>query len=700
MELPIDHFRLLGVSPSADAEGILRTLELRLDRPPQDGFTQESLLHRADLLRLSADLLTDKKLREEYESALLGGAVALDLASKREVAGLILLLEADSPYDAFKLACNALKPPQTPALGSSREADLTLIAALSCRSAALQEQEDRHYESAAKLLAEGLQLLQRMGKLSEYRETLENELNNLMPYRILDLVSRDLADQISHQEGLRLLDEYVTRRGGLEGNKLSSELGVLNQTEFEIFFQQIRKFLTVQEQSDLYFSWQRTGSLDAAFLRVLSLVAQGYSRRKPGKIKEARKLLKNKNFNGIDSMPLLGCIDILLADLELAENSFNNSQDDDLRDWLDNYQGEHLAALCEYCTNWLRHDVLPGFRDVDADTVDLEAWFGDRDVKDYIEKIDRKGPREIAKAGFSFLTSLSLEADEGEEENKDQKDQDSYGNILSESDKADYELDDYKKRENETLSLKSSDVREVYLENLYRTIRDRFLKQKSIRIGSLLFFTFLLLASLLNFLSYRIKLANNFEKNNSIENQEKTFNNDSSIDIESNNNKKDITSEMKSLQGAAPTDTKIEDNYISERKEIIKSLTDPNPSESQILQILETWLQEKSIVLQGGNSDLLKSIVRESLYQRVIQERKEDSLIGQTQTIEATIKSLDIVSQTNKRIEVKVRLSYKDKRLNSLNEMISETLIPNLDVTYIFGRERLEWQLVDYISGS
>ena len=149
MELPIDHFRLLGVSPSVDAEGILRTLQLRLDKAPEEGFTQEALIHRAELLRRSADLLSNQQLREEYEAALLSGAVGLDLSSKREVAGLILLLEADASLEAFRLSCKALKPPQTPALGSRREADLTLVAALSCREAALQEQNERHYESAA-----------------------------------------------------------------------------------------------------------------------------------------------------------------------------------------------------------------------------------------------------------------------------------------------------------------------------------------------------------------------------------------------------------------------------------------------------------------------------------------------------------------------------------------------------------------------
>ena len=54
-------------------------------------------------------------------------------------------------------------------------------------------------------------------------------------------------------------------------------------------------------------------------------------------------------------------------------------------------------------------DVLKGFRDIENCSVDLDAWFADRDVQEYIEKIERKGAFGIAKAGFSFLSGLSSE---------------------------------------------------------------------------------------------------------------------------------------------------------------------------------------------------------------------------------------------------------------------------------------------------
>jgi len=101
LELPLDHFRLIGVSPSATSEEILRAFQLRLDKTPNEGFTYEVITQRSELLRLTADLLTDPESRREYENLLINGASGLDFSSNREVAGLILLWESGSPKETF-----------------------------------------------------------------------------------------------------------------------------------------------------------------------------------------------------------------------------------------------------------------------------------------------------------------------------------------------------------------------------------------------------------------------------------------------------------------------------------------------------------------------------------------------------------------------------------------------------------------------
>ena len=111
LELPINHFRLLGIGPAGDTQTVLRTLALRLDRIPDQGFTTETLQVRARLLQDSADLLSDSDRRHAYECELTAvpegpaSVPGLDIPSHLEVAGLLLLLEAGQPQEAFELAC-------------------------------------------------------------------------------------------------------------------------------------------------------------------------------------------------------------------------------------------------------------------------------------------------------------------------------------------------------------------------------------------------------------------------------------------------------------------------------------------------------------------------------------------------------------------------------------------------------------------
>ncbi len=682
MELPIDHFRLLGLSPSAEAEAVLRTLQVRLDHFPDQGFTHDALMKRAELLRLSADLLTDSSRRKEYEVALLSGATGLEVPSTREVAGLILLWEANASHEAFRLACSGLRPPQTPALGSGRESDLTLIAALACSSAALQDQEQRHYESAAILLQEGLQLLQRMGKLPQQRKLLSEGLEALMPYRILDLVSRDLGDQVSHQEGIRLLDSFVIQRGGIEGGISNANSGKkdLDQEEFELFFQQIRRFLTVQEQIDLFTSWRKAGSPDSGFLAVLALTAAGFSRRKPQRLFDARKLLLKINQEGFDSMPLLGCLDLLLAEIDQAQEHFQKSVDSELQNWLANFPGERLAALCEYCIDWLRKDVLVGYRDVEVEAVDLEAWFADRDVQEYLERLENKGFLGVAQANnaFSFFTSLSSQDEISYPDNNEELSINQYpgSSEISSLNKArEPENDSLEDIPNEVTSL-----RKIYIDsfNSLRSYLDKITSRNvTFLIGSAAFIAvFLTVGGIDLFVSRSRIQTNRVSEENS----------------------------LSDLQILSELESENDSNSEPENESILgidlAPLTSKNPSEAELREVIEAWLNSKSIILAGGKTDLLEKIAREPLVKRVFKERLKDASVGEIQKVQATINSLEVISQTSSRIAVKTRLTYWDKRFGPEGEIISETSFPSLKVTYIFGKDGDTWRLHEYLSGS
>ncbi len=700
MELPLDHFRLIGVSPSATSEEILRAFQLRLDKTPDEGFTYEVLTQRSELLRLTADLLTDSEKRREYENLLLNGTSGLEFSTNREVAGLMLLWEAGSPKEAFKLTRKALQPPQTPALGSSREADLTLLAALTARDSAIQEQQIRAYSNSADFLQEGIQLLQRMGKLFDRRKELEEDLVSLLPYRILDLLSRELSDKESHKKGLNMLENLIIKRGGLEGNNKFEYGNYLNQQEFEAFFQQIKSFLTVQEQIDLFLELQKRGSLEAGFLAFLSLTAIGFSRRKPEKLLEARRILKKLNLSGLDSMPLMGCLDLLLADIDQASASFSSSSDENLRDWLNNFPGNNLEAICIFCKNWLENDVLVGYRDIDSKEVDLDSWFEDREIQEFIQTLEKKTNKTSAR--------LNLE-------NKNIKEESST-KITEDFDSSFYNIDERRlpwpggiKQEYERPDIQENKFNEEIFKNkpieFYKYFIEKiaefkfnfgeFLKDKEIQTQSpylIYLYAFLILFIFGIGIGF---LRNNFK--NSI--RDESIVNKSLISVDKNQklSEKDIIQEIKKKPS---NELKPYDGDLTpEISFTVKEITKGSPSLEEIKNLINIWLLSKSNYLAGKSEINLSKIVKNGLIDRTIDERQNDIKKGIYKEINSKIRKINLESQTSSRIVVLVELNYLERIIKNSGELVNETSLNPLKVKYILGFSNKSWKLVDFISG-
>ncbi|ABM72655.1 conserved hypothetical protein [Prochlorococcus marinus str. MIT 9515] len=704
MELPLDHFRLIGVSPSATSEEILRAFQLRLDKTPDVGFTNEVLTQRSELLRLTADLLTDPDSRREYENLLLNGAVGLDLASNREVAGLILLWESGFPKEAFKITRKALQPPQTPALGSSREADLTLLSALTSRDAAIQEQEQRSYSNAADFLQEGIQLLQRMGKLGELRKNLEEDLVSLLPYRILDLLSRDLNENESHKKGISMLENLIIKRGGLEGKNKSEYNNYLNQQEFESFFQQIKPFLTVREQIDLFLELQKRGSNEAGFLAFLSLTALGFARRKPEKLFEARKILKKLNLSGLDSMPLIGCLDLLLADIDQSSARFLSSSDDKLREWLNNYPGEKLEAICIFCKNWLENDVLVGYRDIDLKEIDLDSWFQDREIQEFIEQLEQKSNKTILKSRLQNQTYFkpqesSEDLDSTPEINSSNFEEGRLpfpGGFRQDQEQKEF-IDDNSQTE-EIIKNKFIDFYKYAIEKIAElkfVFGEALEKNKMFNkspylaylYAFLILFAFGLGIGFLRNTSKKPLQENQISDNSLLLNENKI--NFLNKDLNQNDKKKD-TNKSKII---IPSSTeKI--SFLGEE------ITTASPSLEQIKYIIKNWLNNKSDFLSGKSQINLSKIVQKDLINRLSSERQLDIQKGIYKNISTDIKNIVLLTQTASRIAVSVDLEYTEKIFKTDGELINETTFtPFLKVKYILGFSNNSWKLVDYISG-
>jgi hypothetical protein len=651
LELPIDHFRLLGVGPSTDAQGVLNMLQQRLNRVPDQGFSSEILEARADLLRCSADLLSDADRRATYEAALtaVAGAgepvvPALDVPTSKELAGLLLLLEAGQPLECFDLACRSLQPPQAPALGSSREADLTLLAGLACLDGAEEFHQQRRYEASARILRDGLQLLQRMGQMPDLREAMNRELDRLAPYRVLDLLSRDLVAGEERREGLALLEQLVQRRGGLEGDRDPNFVS----EEFQPFFKQIRGYLTVQEQVDLFSRWGDGGSAAADFLASTALTASGFAQRKPERIAAARDRLRASGRSGIE--PLLANLHLLLGEVDTARHCFEAGAGKELRDWASRQNQDPLGQICAYCRDWLARDVLPGYRDLDAEP-DLEAYFSDRDVVAYIEGQDRRSdriatpwtpfaaeaPAAFAAGGLagglgSPATPARMDFGAGFRSGEPG------GGLFPRSGAA-----------SETgLTADPPPQREGHVDRPLRRYPSlAWLVGGAAALAGLLLAGFWLLRP-------RPPAA-------------------------------PVVNRAKEIPlRPAPTPSPPQ----------AQPLLAPSPTAAQIQSLLEAWLAAKTSVLAGVPAPAgLDRIARENQLQRLRSERQEDVALGQTQILNVQVRNLAITERSPDRIAATAELSYSDSRRARDGKVVERTAPKLLRNVYVFGRDGDTWRL-------
>jgi hypothetical protein len=661
VELPIDHFRLLGVSPTTDGQTVLRTLEQRLDRAPDQGFTHDTLQARADLLRASAELLSDQERRQAYERELTaiadGGEAAiaaLEIPPSKEVGGLLLLMEAGQALEAFEQARRGLQPPQAPALGSSREADLTLLAGLACRTAADDYRQQRRFEAAAQTLQQGLQLLQRMGQLPEQRRQLERDLAALLPYRVLDLLSRDLTATAERSEGIQLLDQLVSRRGGLEGEADPD----FPNSEFQPFFKQIRPFLTVQEQVDLFSRWAQVGSAAADFLASFALTASGYVQRKPERVQMAYERLQASGQPGVEAF--LACQQLLLGQIESAQALFERGAGEELRQWAREQGDEPLAGLCAYCRDWLSRDVLPGFRDLEAEP-DLEAWFADRDVQAYVEQQDRIRAR--ALPAMAPAPPQGAMAGLGLDERSELPDPPAWsdGPVEAGTDQP---------------ASENSEDDDLWDEPFWSGWSlPPWPQWPSLpQLPPLTRWTLPAAAALLALLAAGgwWVLRPRPERVRTIPVQ------------------------------PLPEQPLAQRPPTPEQPAAAKlPLSLEQPSQADLQALLEAWLAAKAAVLAGGNSDQpLADLARPSLVSRVESQQAANLQRGERETVTATLTSFRISERSANRVAAEVILRYSDERRSADGQLLSSTPSSELRNTYVFARDGGIWRLASFQKAS
>lgn len=389
MKVPMDRYRILGVNMGSDNQFILNQLERRIGKCEYQGFSNETLAKRAEILQECSGILLDGEKRKEYEKEYILQTSSpqnlnepeTTISKGQEIAALLLLLEAGAYEECIGIAENLYREQRmSMSYFSSEYKEINRIIDYATLGLAKELKYKRHFETAAEVLERRINS-QSVGMGEKDRILQMNiELSELLPFRVLDTLSRD-NDERAHLKGIHLLKRLVEDRGGLEA--ISSKY--MESNEFYEFFKQIRSYLSAQEQISMYEEWGLDGSNAAIFLNCIALTAQGFAQRKPHRIDEA--LRKMEQMQAGELKPMVANMHLLLGNVETATQVFEKYADKELKEWAHQRTQDPLGSLCEWCREWLKRDVVKGYRDIDVD-IDLESYFSDKDVVQYIEDRD------------------------------------------------------------------------------------------------------------------------------------------------------------------------------------------------------------------------------------------------------------------------------------------------------------------------
>ena len=399
MKIPIDRYRLLGISIGADSQLILNQLDRRIERIEYSGFSNETSRKRSEILQENAEVLINRDMRSAYEDDFMNQEIgnvaeqAIDIKQEYEIAGLLLLLESGELEDCLKVSEQVFRQKRLDMNYFSIDfKDLNRIIDYATLGYAEELKSRRYYQTAAEVLDRRIKShTVGMGDKGLINIMVQ-ELKQLLPFRILDMLSRT-NDEETRATGIAHLKTLVSERGGLDN--YSDEY--MSTDEFHAFFRQIRGFLSVQEQISLYDEWSKEGSEAATFLYSIALVAQGFSQRKPNKICDA--LVNIESISSAELQPVVANMLLLLGDVENAKELFDQYADDQLKTWTSRNTKEPLGRVCEWCREWLKRDVLEGYKDIDIEA-DIDGYFSDKDVIAYIEGINDIRPRENSDSGI------------------------------------------------------------------------------------------------------------------------------------------------------------------------------------------------------------------------------------------------------------------------------------------------------------
>lgn len=416
MRIPLDYYRILGLPIQATVEQLEMAHRDRTMQLPRREYSEIAISSRKQLLDRAYGVLSDNDRRSTYDESLGSPQIdastsvearerephspSIEISEEQLVGALLILLELGEyelvlqlgrPY----LSSSKISPAHNQDTASKLErADTVLTLALACLELGREQWQQGTYTKAAESLETGQNLLLSEGIFPTVRGEITADIYKLRPYRILELLaqseektSRDSTPRSGRSQGVQMLRNMLEERGGIDGTgDDGSGLGI---DDFLRFVQQLRSYMTSEEQQTLFESEALRPSAVATYLAVYALLARGFAQYKPALITRAKRMLMRLSNRQDVHLEQAVCA-LLLGQTSEASRALERSQEyEQLAFIREHSQGapDLLPGLCLYSERWLHEEVFTHFRDLQNCQTTLKDYFADREVQSYLEAL-------------------------------------------------------------------------------------------------------------------------------------------------------------------------------------------------------------------------------------------------------------------------------------------------------------------------
>jgi curved DNA-binding protein CbpA len=407
VQIPLDFYRILGVPHRATLEQLQQAFDDRLQQLPRQEYSSAAIAARKQLLEDAFVMLADPQKRLDYDKKLSTqdeGTAKQELAGlvtetpDNKLAGVLLVLQETGAYpQILDIGSAYFQRPidlsKLPVGAGALEDDVVLAMSLAHLELGREQWQQSRFEQAGESLQKGLDPLEQEQRFPSVQAEIQGDLFKLRPYRILEAL--DDEDPDHRKIGLTLLQAMLNDRDGIDGNQ--DDQSGLSVNDFLRFVQQLREYLTVEEQQTLFEQEAARPSAVASYLAVYALIARGVSERTPLLIQRAKALLtqlKDRQDVAIE----VGMCWLLLGQPLAAHQSVQLSQDQDSLAFMQQYSGgapDLIPGLYLYTENWLQQEVYPYFRDLLDRKVSLQGYFNDPNIQKILNEIEIESPAPV-----------------------------------------------------------------------------------------------------------------------------------------------------------------------------------------------------------------------------------------------------------------------------------------------------------------